>query len=69
MRKIFVITTLLFFSLFLKNESAICKSSCKTNAECKNHSVATKALLNFNDDGDVQFSGQIKQYDGFFFTI
>ena len=69
MRKIFVITSLLFLSLFLKNEKAICKAICKTNAECPNHSRVKDAVLNSNAKVDVQFSDEIKQYDGFFFKI
>ena len=67
MRKIFVITMLLLFSLFLKNEKAICKATCKTNTECSNHSRAKDTLLNSNDD--IQLSDEIKQYDGLFFKI
>ncbi|MEO7292071.1 MAG: hypothetical protein ABIW34_03145 [Ginsengibacter sp.] len=68
MRKIFVITMLLFFSLFLKNEKAICKTNCKINAESSCNKKVNNAVLNTDNNTD-EIANQPKQYDGFFFKI
>ena len=69
MRKIFAITTLFFFSLFLKNENAICKTNCKINSECPNHSSVKTPVFSSDANTDIQLSNEPKQYDGFFFKI
>lgn len=72
MRKIFAITTLCFFSLFLKNEKAICKSNCKTNIESSCNKCDKKSdhsTLNAEANADAPHRNEAKQYDGFFFKI
>ena len=71
MRKIIAFTTLCFFSLFLKNERAICKSNCQL--PCKeaikhstnNGAVKQPSYTELNTDSDKG----LKPYDGFFFKI
>ena len=72
MRKIIAFTTLCFFSLFLKNEKAICKSNCQLPCkEAIKHSTNKGGTLKqpsyteLNTDSDKG----LKQYDGFFFKI
>jgi hypothetical protein len=64
MRKIIAVTFFCFFSIFFKNEKAICKSFCNTACKMKG-----KQLLY---DGGVYKDGNDnspKQFDGFFFKI
>ena len=72
MRKIFAITTLCFFSLFLKNEKAICKSNCKTTSESscdKCDKTVDRSTLNAEANADALHPNEAKPYDGFFFRI
>ena len=72
MRKIFAITALCFFSLFLKNEKAICKSNCKTTTESsssKCDKTVDHSTLNAEANADASHRNEAKQYDGFFFKI
>ena len=68
MRKIFAITMLCVFSLFLKNEKAICKSNCKTNSESSCNTTVNHPVLNADANTDAP-KNELKQYDGFFFKI
>ena len=69
MRKLIAFTTLCFFSLLLKNESAVCKSNCQLSCkEAIKHSVdktIKQPYTELNNDTDRG----LKQYDGFFFKI
>lgn len=71
MRKIFAITLLCFFSLFLKNEKAICKANCKTTSESScNKCDKTEDHSTLNAEANVDaHRTDAKQYDGFFFKI
>ena len=72
MRKIIAITMLCFFSLFIKNEKAICKSNCKTNikSSCsKCDKTVAQPTLNAEANADASHHDEAKQYDGFFFKI
>lgn len=70
MRKIIAITTLSFFSLFLKNEKAICKSSCQSTSKSSCNTTVTHPEINAdtNTNTDAPHNG-LKQYYGFFFKI
>lgn len=68
MRKIIAITTLSFLSLFLKNEKAICKSSCQSTSKSSCNTTVTHPEINADANTDTP-DNRLKQYHGFFFKI
>jgi hypothetical protein len=62
MRKLIAFTMLCVFSLLLKNEKAISKSTCKTLVK----STISHCRLSNPEAGTESLSGSLQPYDGFF---